>query len=72
MNLPDSATLVASLIWGSIGFGCAAYGMKQKAWLPLLGGIALMTASYFFASALWMWLVCLAIAAAMYGWRGRF
>jgi hypothetical protein len=58
MNLKiDSNTVVASFFWGTIGFGFAGYGWKQKDMLPLFGGIALMAISYFIWSALYMSLV---------------
>ena len=65
-------TLVASLIWGSIGTGFAIYGWKQKAPVPLFGGIALIAVSYFIGSALWMSLVEVLLIAAIIGLRNRF
>ena len=66
----DSSTLIASLIWGSIGSGFAIYGWKQKEPLPLSIGIALVTISYFIASALWMSIVG-ALLVAVFGWLKR-
>lgn len=59
----SSYTLIASLIWGSIGFGFATFGWKQKDPLPLIGGIALMAISYFIWSAIPMSLVGTALVA---------
>jgi hypothetical protein len=69
----DTSTLVASLIWGSIGTGFFVYGKKQQQWVPCLGGVALVAVSYFVAdSALWMSLIGVGIIAAIFGLRGRF
>jgi hypothetical protein len=61
----NSSTLIASLIWGSIGSGFAIFGWKQKEPLPLFGGIALISISYFIGSALWMSLVGALILTAL-------
>ena len=61
----SSAYLFAALIWGSIGLGFAIYGKRQKALVPLLGGILVMGISYFITSALYMSLVGIALVAAI-------
>ena len=71
MNLTAN-TLIASLIWGSIGSGFAIYGWKQKESVFLFGGIALVAISYFIGSALYMSLVSIAIIAAIFWLRRRF
>ena len=53
----NSSTLIASVIWGSIGLGFAIYGWRQKSSVPLFGGLALMAISYFISSALFMSLI---------------
>lgn len=58
--------LFASLIWGSIGFGYFIYGKKQASWLPMVGGVLMMAASYFAGSAWLMSLICAALMAAVY------
>jgi len=68
----DSNTLIASLIWGSIGAGFTIYGRKQKEWVPALGGIALVTVSYWIGSAIYMSIASVAIIAAIFRLRGRF
>jgi len=65
-NLFNASFLFASLIWGSIGFGYALYGWKQKRIVPLIGGIVLMAASYFVDSAFLMSLLGIAIMVAVY------
>ena len=46
--------------------GYFIYGKKQSSWIPMVGGVLMMTASYFLSSALLMSLVCLGLAAAVY------
>jgi hypothetical protein len=58
--------LFASLVWGSVGMGYFIYGKKQSSWAPMIGGVLMMAASYFVASALLMSLVCAALMAAVY------
>jgi hypothetical protein len=58
--------LFASLIWGSVGLGYFIYGKKQGSWVPMVGGILMMAASYMIASALIMSLVALALIFAVY------
>jgi hypothetical protein len=67
--MPGSATLFASLLWGSIGFGFAVYGKRQSAMVPLAGGVALMAISYLISSALYMSLEGAGLVAAMYWFR---
>jgi len=66
-----TSTLFASLIWGSIGLGFAIYGKKQKAAVPLVGGILLMGISYLIGSALVMSLVGVVLVAGIV-WVGRY
>jgi hypothetical protein len=62
----NTADLLVSLIWGSIGSGYLIYGWRQKASIPLAGGAAMVLVSYFL-SALPMTLVCVA-AIVMVHW----
>jgi hypothetical protein len=57
--------LWASLIWGSIASGYIIYGWKQRATIPLIGGVV-MTAASFFAPALTMSLVCILVMFAVW------
>jgi hypothetical protein len=61
----NSNTLVASLVWGSVGLGFAIYGKRQGAGVPLFGGIALIALSYFISSALYMSLACAGVVVGM-------
>jgi len=66
-------SLAASVIWGAIGSGFAIYGWKQKAMIPLFGGIAIVAGSYFFAdSALIMSLFSIASIAAIIWLKRRY
>ncbi len=67
----NSSYLFAALIWGSIGLGLAIYGKRQKAIVPLLGGIVLMGISYLVSSALYMSLLGAALVAGIL-WLGRY
>lgn len=67
-----SYTLVASLIWGSVGFGYLIYGKKQEAFVPLIAGIALIAISYLVWSALYMSLASIAVIAGVFLLRDRF
>jgi len=57
--------LWASMIWGAIGSGYLIYGWRQRAAIPLAGGVA-MTAASFFLPALWMSLAGVAIIFAVW------
>ena len=58
--------LFASLIWGSVGVGYFIYGKRQRSWLPMLGGVLMIAASYFVGSALMMSLICAGVIVAIY------
>ena len=62
----DPSFLFASLIWGSIGVGYFVYGKKQQSIVALIGGVLMVTASYFVGSALLMSVICLGLMAAVY------
>jgi len=60
----DSNQLVASVLWGGIGGGYLIYGWRQKAAIPLLGGVVMSLSC--FLPALPMTLLSLATMAAVY------
>lgn len=68
----NSSTLIASLLWGSVGTGFALYGWKQKEMIPAVGGILLVAASYFVSSALLMSVASVAIIAGIFWLKQRF
>ena len=66
---PDAGVLLASVIWGGLGFGFFVYGKKQRSAPALFGGIALMGITYVISdSALWMSLAAAGILIGIYYW----
>ena len=63
-------SLVASLIWGSVGLGLFIYGKKQQSMAPLFGGLLIMGITYFIDSALYMSLAAIALLTGVY-WLKR-
>jgi hypothetical protein len=67
MNLNLNANfLFASLIWGAVGMGFFVYGKKQRALIPLYGGILMVGLSYIISSALFMSAACIGLIVFMY------
>lgn len=62
----DTSVLMASLIWGAVGSGYLIYGWRQRSAIPFVGGVVMVVASYFVASALYMSLVSIALIVAIY------
>jgi hypothetical protein len=58
--------LFASLLWSSIGVGYLVYGRRQKEWVPTLGGIVMIVASYFAPSGFSMSIICVAVGIGVY------
>ena len=67
MNLFDPSYLCASLFWGSVGLAYIVYGKRQQSFMPFIAGIVMIGVSYFVGSALLMSLICIVLAAAVYG-----
>ena len=65
LNL-NASFLFASLIWGGIGMGFFVYGKKQRASIPLYGGIGMVGLSYIISSALYMSAACIGLIVFMY------
>jgi hypothetical protein len=66
MDLLNQNFLLASCVWGGVAGGYLIYGWRQRATIPLLGGVAMTAASYFISSALLMSLACIALMYAVY------
>ena len=64
----NTATLIASLLWGAIGAGFCLYGKKQRSAPPWIGGLALIGICYFIGSALWMSVAAVGIMAGIWVW----
>lgn len=56
----------ASFLWGTIASGYLIYGWKQRATIPLIGGILMSVASIFVFSALMMSLACVIVMFAVW------
>jgi hypothetical protein len=57
--------LVASFIWGTIGFALFVYGKKADEIFPLVIGLTLMVLSYFLS---WPWLTVAAVVLLGIHW----
>ena len=57
--------LVASFIWGTIGFALFVYGKKADEIFPLFIGLTLMLLSYFLS---WPWLTVAAVVLLGIHW----
>jgi uncharacterized membrane protein HdeD (DUF308 family) len=62
----NTSFLFASLIWGSVGVGYFIYGKRQGSWSPMVGGVLMITTSYFVSSALLMSLICVGLIVGVY------
>jgi hypothetical protein len=60
------ATLLWSLLFGSIGLGYFIYGKKQSALVPLLCGLALMIFPYFVANTITLVAIGVGLMAVPY------
>lgn len=62
----NSGFLFSSLLWGSVGVGYFIYGKRQGSWMPMIGGVLIIAASYFASSAWVMGLICVALIVAIH------
>jgi hypothetical protein len=62
----NASFLFASLLWGSVGFGYFIYGKKQSSWVPMVGGIVMIAASYVAGTALLMSLISIGIILSVW------
>ena len=65
----SAGSILAYIIFGAIGFVAFVYGKKNAFWRPMIIGIALMVYPYFFSGTLVIYLVGIALTAALYFWR---
>jgi len=66
MNSVDAAALLWGLLFGSIGFGFVLYGLKQRAVVPLICGLALMMFPYFVSNTILLVAIGVALIAIPY------
>lgn len=60
------AKIVAYTIFGAIGFVAFMYGKKNAFWKPMIIGFALMAYPYFLSGTVAIYLVGIALTAALY------
>lgn len=64
-----AAKIFAYIIFGAIGLGVFMYGKKSRLFRPMLIGVALMAYPYFISGTFFLYLVGIALTAALYFWR---
>ncbi len=74
MGLPalgdfSTAKIFAGVIFSGIGFAIFIYGKKNRSIRPLVIGVALMGYPYFVASTALLYLIGIALIAALYFWQ---
>jgi len=57
------------IIFGAVGLGAFIYGKKNKLWRPLAIGLGLMVYPYFFSGTPAIYLIGIALSAALFFWR---
>ena len=65
----DVAKIAAYIIFGAIGFAAFAYGKKNMFWRTMVVGVALMAYPYFCSGTLTIYIIGIALTAALYFWR---
>ena len=68
-NSFDLSGLLASLIFGAIGFIAFVYGKKNAAWKPMVIGIVLMGYPYCVSGPLMLYGIGIGLTALLYFWR---
>ncbi len=64
--MPTPGELLASMVFGVIGFGVFIYGKKQALARPMAVGVALMVFPYF-VSRVWLsWTIGVALCALLF------
>ena len=64
-----AAKIFACIIFGAIGFAAFLYGKKNRSFRPMMIGFALMVYPYFISGTFFLYLVGIALTAALYFWR---
>lgn len=64
-----AGTLLAGLLFGTIGFIAFRYGRKRALWKPTAIGVALMVVPYVVSNVWVLWLISLGLVAALWVFR---
>ena len=67
--MPSAAYLFASILFGTVGFAAFMYGKKSQQWRAMSLGVALMVYPYFIEATWLVYVVGVALCAALYFWR---
>ena len=65
----DLFKILAYIIFGAVGFVAFIYGKKNAFWRSMIIGLTLMAYPYFLSGTLAIYLVGIALSAALYFWR---
>lgn len=71
LSLPNftAASLIANLLFSSVGFVALVYGRKMDAWRPMFIGLILMAYTYFVESTVLLVGIGLALTGALFLFR---
>ncbi len=69
MEMPSTSSLFAMILFGSIGFGAFVYGKKSARWQPMAIGVGLMVYPYMIEQTWLLYLVGVALTAALFVFR---
>lgn len=65
----SAGKIFACIIFGAIGSGAFVYGKKDGNYRPMVIGVALIAYPYFIPGTFFLYLVGIALTAALYFWR---
>ncbi len=67
MNFPiNFSEILASLIFGSIGFVAFIYGKKNQCWAPMIIGGLLMGYTYLVTGIIWTYVIGILLTVALF------
>ncbi|MBI3903190.1 MAG: hypothetical protein HY306_09680 [Nitrosomonadales bacterium] len=67
--MPDLSSLIASIVFGTIGFAAFVYGKRAMNWTPMAIGVALMVYPYFVGQGWPMYLVGVMLTVSLFVFR---
>lgn len=65
----SAAKIFACIVFGTIGLSAFLFGKKNKFVRPVIIGAVLMAYPYFISDTLFLYLIGIALTAALYFWR---